>query len=200
MNSIDSKTTARDFRFNIFLNNLQNNHFDEIIEEALSKSIQDIEELKSKKVDLDEDFKIIVEQIFLEQKVKALSEMKIVYAYKIFENSIKHLLENMLPEFISTQGYRWEYLTNFLKKHNVFISQISSYTEMNQLRIVNNVIKHSEISNTADVPEFIGQKNISYLHILNFHKRVEDLKIDFFTDLRNKILLSLQDYESERIY
>ena len=200
MNTADNKTRVRDFRFNIFLNSLQNSHFDEIIEEALSKSIKDVEVLNSTKVDLNEDFNIIVEQVLLEQKVKALSEMKIVYAYKIFENSFKHLLENILPEFNKREGYRWKYLTTFLNNHNVEISQISSYTEINQLREANNAIKHSEITNTLDIPEFMGQDNINYLQILNFYKRVEEAKIDFFTDLRNKILLSLQDGQSERIY
>lgn len=200
MSNIDNQTNARNFRFSIFLNNLQNSHFDEIIEEALSKNTNEIDKLKSKKIDLDVDFNIIVEQVLLEQKVKVLSEMKIVYAYKIFENSFKYLLENMFSDFNEREGYNWTYLTRFLKSKDIVISEIFLYPEVNQLRLVNNKIKHSELNNMPGIPEFNGQENIEYIHILDFYKRVEKSHIEFFTDLRNRILLSLQDTRIDRIY
>lgn len=61
--NLNNIISANDYRFNIFLNSLQNNQIDEIIEEVLSKNSKDIDESKSKMIDFDFDFKIIVEEV-----------------------------------------------------------------------------------------------------------------------------------------
>lgn len=167
----------------------ERNDFDQIIQKTLNTNIAKANKLKDKKIKL--ETKVIIEQVLLNEKIKALSEMKIVYAFKNFEISLKHFLQEVYPDFSPQNAFREKYIVAFLKTKNINFKEIVNYKELKDLREINNSIKHSSIEYTKNIEniiEFKGKTIIEYEDILNYYERIKNINIDFFKDLRLKIL------------
>ena len=191
----------QDLRFRVFLTSLQNNDFDKIIEETISLSQNKIQILSEKIIDVNKDFSIMIDSLMIEMQLQALAEMKIVYAYKCFENSLNHLLESMVHDF--KKFHRWENLKKFLTKKNIEIAEIDSFKNVDQLRCVNNAIKHSNILKLPDIidyPEFRDTDLVNYLQTLAFYERVKDSPFEFLRSLRKLVLENVADDEFKRLY
>lgn len=200
-NNIERK--AQDIRFNSFIYLLRDNDFDKIVQQTIEKNIQEMLKLKSKKINLANDFEIIIEEVLLAERLKALVEMKIVYVYKNFEIALKYFLINIYPDFKVNSAYKINYLISFLKDQKIDFCKILFYEEIDQLRRVNNSIKHSSIEqaeNLDNIQEFKGKELIDYNDLLQFYKRMENVNIHFFKDLRIKILSNLKIKTSKLLY
>lgn len=200
-NNIERK--AQDTRFSFFIYSLKNNSFDDIIQETIEINTNEIIKLKNLKINLTHDFNKIVEEIILLEKMKVLAEMKIVFAYKNFEINLKYFLINIFSDFNSELCYKKEYLKSFLKEKKIDYCKLSSYKEIDQLRRVNNAIKHAKIEQTKNInsiPELKNKNQIDYSDILTFYERVKKSQISFIIDLRGKILSNSNIKTSKILY
>ena len=128
--------------------------------------------------------------------------MIIVNDYKEFELIIKRLLKASL-EFDEKDFRSFENLKPLLKSKGISISEIKNYNDINDLRKLNNYIKHSKISNIPDdlkqILEFKDTKYLTYIELMRFHKRIKDLRYNFIFDLKNRIYSYLYDFDEIRI-
>ena len=126
--------------------------------------------------------------------------MKIIYAYKHFEISLKFMTKASYKNFEDNQMFKWENLINFLKNKNIDIKQIEKYKDINELREANNAIKHSSIvKSRIPINEFKNIEIITYKEILLFYKRIENSTFDFFISLNDLIWKDLYEFDEERL-
>jgi hypothetical protein len=106
--------------------------------------------LKQTWKDEDERLQLQLQQIHFETEIMynnehiyALLEMKIIYAFKDVEINTKFLLNAAYSKNTSHEFYKWERLLDFLKEKSIEAGQLKGYQPVNELRLVNNCIKHS---------------------------------------------------------
>ena len=128
--------------------------------------------------------------------------MKIIYAYKHLEIHLKFILKASYENSNENDFYRWESIVAFLKTKNIKLSEVSDYTEINELRNINNSIKHSRSiinEKTKNILEFKNKKQIQYSDLLSFYKRIENSTVNFISSLSNFIQKDLCEFDDERI-
>ncbi len=190
---------AEDIRFSSFLLNYENNSFDNISNEAIDNHIKKIDDLNSSNKQND-GLENIINLMFLEQELKALAEMKLVYAYKSFEFHLKFLLKNYYPELKKSELYKWDTVLDFLKSKNIDPKKINCFKEIDELRNINNAIKHSSIINSRILPiEFKDESHITYKNILAFYDRIENCGIEFFKSLYEFIKVDIYYFDEDKI-
>ena len=90
-----------------------------------------------------------------------------------------------------------------LKSKGISFSEVKNYNDINDLRKVNNYIKHSKIKEIPDdlkqIKEFKSIKDLSYVELMQFHQRVKDLRYNFIFDLKGKIYSYLYEFDDNRI-
>ncbi|CAN0374927.1 unnamed protein product, partial [Ectocarpus sp. 4 AP-2014] len=90
-----------------------------------------------------------------------------------------------------------------LKSKGIVVSEIKNYNEVNELRKVNNYIKHSTESKIPNelkqIIEFRGIEEVTFHNLKEFHNRIKKLRHEFILDLKNKIYSHLYEYNEERI-
>ena len=129
--------------------------------------------------------------------------MKIVYGYKNFEIALKHFLSVIYSKFDKKKASNKKYLRKFFKEENIELDDIRYVLEIDQLRRVNNAIKHSSILEAEEIhniPEFHSKEILEYTDILNFYNRVAVIIPGFFIDLRCKILAKINTKTSNLKY
>jgi len=125
----------------------------------------------------------------VEAEVFALYELKIMYAYKYFEIRLKELSKHVFNDLPDKDLYLND-LEKFYKNKNLGFSKIDYYYNVNELRRVNNSLKHSG--------HFIGQKirnipeftDLTYLQIgplKKFYERVQNAPKEFVSALASAI-------------
>jgi len=147
-------------------------------------------------------FEYIQTARYLEDELIALYEMKIIYAFKHLEINLKNLISAAYNDKSVSKSYKWWNLNQYLKNKNIDLKKISSYTEINQLRILNNSIKHSNNSNNEDlksIPEFKSNSRNNFETLGKFYDRVKTCNFDFIQSLSSKILKELYEYDLEKI-
>lgn len=137
------------------------------------------------------------ERNILEEQLLALATMKIVYLYKEFEILIKELINNVLPEVEKKSLHKWDNIKKELKKIGILCGHISDFESVNNLRLVNNSIKHAlkismEVKNNY-IPEFRDKIDFDFDSIVKFHSRVKDKPKIFLFDLVKKLYEYLED-------
>jgi len=185
---------------------VQNNFYDRISDDAIEAFEKKIEEAKNREIKSESEeyynYSKTMEIYFLEQELRAITEMKIIYAYKNFEIKLKFLLGATYGINVS-KIFKWETIVEFLKEKNISVSDISKYSEISELRNVNNVLKHTDNlqddSRTNNIKEFKNLKIITYKNLLAFYKRVEETPIKFISSLSHSIYNDLYVFSEERI-
>lgn len=187
--------------FNVFMLHVQNNHFDKISDDAIGKHENEITRLsKLDEKKTIEDSEHLWDIIFLEEELKALAEMKIIYAYKHFEISLKFMIKASYKNVAENQMFKWEEVVNFMKTKNIDIKSVDKYKEISELREANNAIKHSSISKSKiSIVEFKNKDLITYKDILEFYKRIENSTFDFLISLNTLIWKDLYEFDEERL-
>ena len=131
----------------------------------------------------------------------ALAEMKIVYLSKSLEIKIKSLIQIAYPEMIKKNFYQWDSMKSFFESIDVDLSILIGNKETNELRQVNNCIKHSNnlCVNLKEINEFANQTELNAYNLDLFHQRIKK-KIDgFFRDLSDAVINNLYTYDDQRI-
>ncbi|WP_417857770.1 hypothetical protein [Xanthomarina gelatinilytica] len=149
------------------------------------------------------DVPYIVDEIFsIQERLLSVYEMIIVNDYKEFELIIKRLLKASL-DFDEKDFRSFENLKPLLKSKGISLAKVDNYNDINDLRKVNNYIKHSKIREIPDdlkqIKEFRSTKNLNYLELMLFHQRVKDLRYNFIFDLKGKIYSYLYEFDDNRI-
>lgn len=124
MNNIERQRETAKLGLQTFFLNVENNFHDRISDEAIRIYEDKIKTAQNK--DRKDEYEVgdysgpTMEVYFLEQELKAISEMKIIYAYKHFENKLKFLLSAAYG-ISKSKMFKWEYITEFLKEKNIDI-------------------------------------------------------------------------------
>jgi hypothetical protein len=133
----------------------------------------------------------------------SIEEMKIVCLYKEFEILLKEMLKISLENIDTNQIYKWEHIKSILNNIGINIGDIDRHNQINELRIVNNSIKHSNIINEkvhkSMVAEFDGKEEFDSQSLSDFYLRIRDEPVSFIKSLANKIIEYLFVFDDERI-
>ncbi|CAI2768190.1 hypothetical protein [Flavobacterium collinsii] len=206
INNIETQRETAKLGLQTFFMNVENNFHDRISDEGIHIFEEKIIDAKTKKRSHEferEDYPdSIMEIYFIEQELKAISEMKVLYAYKHFENKLKFLLSAAYGASKSKM-FKWEFVIEFLKEKNIDIKNINCYAEINELRNLNNCIKHSDDirndSRVMPIKEFKNKRFILYRDILAFYKRIENAPSAFLSSLSDYIYKDLYVFDEKRI-
>lgn len=139
---------------------------------------------------------------FLEEELTTLYEMKIIYAFKHLEIELKNLLSWAFDDKSITKSFNWINLITYLKSNNIDLYAIKQYPEVNQLRIVNNSLKHSNEkldTNLKGIKEFKEAEIIHYKILEKFYSRVKDYPSAFLTFLSFTIFKELYEFDEEKL-
>lgn len=140
---------------------------------------------------------------FLLQQKLSIEEMKIVCLYKEFEILIKEIIAISLPCSDVEQLYKWENIKSLFKSYGILIGDIEHQNFINELRVVNNNIKHSsfiddKVSN-ANINEFELMEEFDCESLANFYLRIRGVPVKFLKSLVEKIVEYLFIFDEERI-
>jgi hypothetical protein len=187
-----------------FFINLQNNNYDTTTDNLIAQLKAQLSDLNQKKPNLrnQELSDCAMDIYFLERELLAISEMKIIYAFKNFETHLVWLLKASYNSELQKRIFKWETIKDFLLSKKIRLSAINGYEEINQLRLLNNSIKHSLKAKPSDlkcIKEFQGKENIHFQDFLNFYKRIEGQIIIFISSLSDKIETDLYQFDEDRL-
>ena len=187
-----------------FFLNVENNHYDFVANKLIN-------ELEKKLIELRHEIKSDIkgpgymkymDVYFLEKRLFAISEMKILYAYKHFEIHLKFLIKASYQEVKESGLYKWQMVEDFLKSKKINPKKLANYVEMRDLRNLNNNIKHARNildNKTKNILEFQNKKELKYTDLLNFYRRVENSGFKFLKSLSNEIDKDLYEFNDDRL-
>ena len=139
---------------------------------------------------------------YLEDELATLYEMKIIYAFKHLEIEIKNLISAAYNDKSISKSSKWDNLISYLKSKNIDINDIKQYREVNQLRTVNNSLKHSneQLDKSLNgIEEFKEAEFINYEILEQFYLRVEDSSGTFLSFLSFAIYDNLYVFNEEKL-
>ncbi|RKS55873.1 hypothetical protein BC962_0846 [Gillisia mitskevichiae] len=187
-----------------FPENITNNHFDISSDKLIEELELKISELKSQieSYNATPGYIKSLEIYFIEKELLAFSEMKIIYAHKHFETHLKFLLSSSYEEVEEKRLYKWAEVENLLKSKDINLKNISNYSEISELRNLNNAIKHSRNMidvKTKHILELRNKKEPYYKDLLEFYNRIEGCSLIFLTSLSKEIEKNLFEFENEQL-
>lgn len=138
---------------------------------------------------------------WLYENLTAISEMRIINLFKSLEIDIKHKIEQAYEGVNTKQFYRWDVLIAFLKTKNISPDSITGYQETNQLRKVNNQIKHGgELNNEVkNIPEFVSDNQFHFDSLQKFLARVYEPVNQFYSEVTHNIYSDLYEFDNKRL-
>lgn len=189
---------------NTFFMNIENNHYDIVANKLIKDLEKQITELKAQiESDIKEPGYMKYMQIyFLDKELFAISEMKILYAYKHFETHLKFLIKASYQEIKESEFYKWEIVEDFLKSKRIDPKEISDYAEMRDLRNLSNAIKHSRNildNKTKNIIEFQNKTEIKYTDLILFYHRITNSSFNFLKALSDKIDKDIYEFDDDRL-
>jgi len=188
-----------------FFLNLQNNNYDSITDTLIVQLKGKLYDLNKEKPNLRnrELSNCAMDIYFLERELLAISEMKIIYAFKNFETHLVWLLKASYKSELQKGFYKWETIKYFLVSKKIQLSSIDGYEEINELRCLNNSIKHSIKAKPSDlksIKEFQNRENVNYEDFFDFYKRIESSIMTFISSLSDKIECDLYKFDENRLH
>jgi len=92
-------------------------------------------------------------------------------------------------------------MVNHLKSNGVKLDKLDGYEAVNQLRIVNNNIKHSSNINaeTQKIPYWKHETSFTYKNIDKFYNNINNLIIQFMKDLGETIITAVYEVTDEKL-
>lgn len=134
------------------------------------------------------------------EHIFAFNEMRIIYLFKHLEIGIKSLIQFAYPNTNTKDFYRWDNILVFFKGKGINLPGVGGYLETDQLRKLNNQLKHSgELTDELKkLPEFSGHFYGSG-NLEMFYFRVKPKIIDFQKALCNAIVKELFEFDEKRL-
>lgn len=145
----------------------------------------------------------IQDAIYLEDELFALFEMKIIYAFKHLEINIKQLLFAAYQDNYINKQFKWDSIIQFLNSKNIVAKELNEYESINQLRIVNNSLKHSNKvidQSLKNITEFKNKEALSYIELELFYNRIKKSPNIFLTSLASNVFKDVYSFTQERIF
>ncbi|MNT10127.1 hypothetical protein D3C72_1449420 [compost metagenome] len=138
---------------------------------------------------------------YLEDELFAMYEMKIIYAFKHLEINMKKLISSAYKDASVNKQFKWENLKQYMNQKNIDVNTIKGYVEVNQLREVNNSLKHSNDHNVFLKKYFKeGQESVVTYDVLElFYNKVKNHPNIFLKDLAYKISKDLYEFDEDKI-
>jgi hypothetical protein len=140
----------------------------------------------------------------LEEQKLSIETMRLVYLYKSFEILLKDIVAEAFPRVNKRDLFQWENIKSFLNNNGIIFGEIKEYQHVNEIRIVNNNIKHSniidELTKKQNIPEFDRKDSFDYTSIASFYSRIKDKPNIFLNDLAEKLIGYLFEFDDERIH
>jgi hypothetical protein len=138
----------------------------------------------------------LIDMMYRDEEMVAFAEMKIIFAFKHLEINIKRLIASAYFGTPTRDYFNWENLKTFFKSKSIIINTLECYKEVEQLRVVNNFLKHSinidELS-SKEIPEFKDQALISYPELNSFYNRIKKFPNKFLESL--SLAIYNEEYE-----
>lgn len=122
----------------------------------------------------------------VEDEVFALYELKIMYAYKYFEIQLGLIARNAFDHRTAEAFYNWDKIKDFYSGKSIKFSELKYFKEIDQLRRLNNSLKHSGRfvdQKIKNIPEFKDLKYLQIGSLKKFYERVQDAPRDFISAL-----------------
>lgn len=145
----------------------------------------------------------IQDVIYLEDELFSFFEMKIIYAFKHLEINIKQLLFAAYQDNYINRQFKWDSIVQFLNEKNIIAKELNDYDNINQLRNVNNSLKHSDKvidQSIKNIPEFKDKDALSYNDLELFYNRVKKSPKEFLTSLVSLVFKDIYTFTHERIF
>lgn len=144
----------------------------------------------------------LMNNMYRDEEIVAFMEMKIIYAFRHLEINIKRLIASAYYGTPTKQFDRWENLETFFSSKSISFKTIEGYLEIDQLRIVNNYIKHSididKLTNT-NIPEFSKQAFANFTQLDLFYERIKKFPQQFLDALSSAIYHEQYEFNSQKI-
>ena len=144
----------------------------------------------------------LIDIMYRDEELMAFTEMKIIYTFKHLEINIKRMIASTYFGTPTRDFFNWENLKTFFKSKSIIISALEGYKEVEQLRVVNNFLKHSinidELS-SKEIPEFKDQAYISYPELNRFYDRVKKFPNKFLESLCIAIYNEEYEFNEQKI-
>jgi len=190
----------------LFVYNIKENSFSSAVFEETGKLQQElnkqVKEFISQQAENQYDEFYYLDTEFLEDKLTALSEMNIVYAYKDFEINVKKLLESTYKIGVK-EFYKWESILSFLKSKGIKPSTLKGFEEIDQLRQLNNHIKHCTSQSITpkinNIQEFKDLRYLRHYELTEFFNRINNYPYIFLENLSAEIYKNLYEFDTIRI-
>lgn len=167
------------YLINSMHSNYPKNHFDSIISKMTEQiKIEIIDLGRRRNEDVRKQFLTEMKIYILQKELFSLYQMRIVYLYMQFEIHLKKMISLAYGE--SKNGlYKWNDLIKFFKTRNIDLIKLNFFSDINNIRVLNNSIKHSEEllnDKTRNIPEFKGRNSINSATINIFYDRIMDVQ------------------------
>jgi hypothetical protein len=134
------------------------------------------------------------------EHIFAVNEMSIIYLFKHLEIGIKKLIEFVHPNANTKELFRWDIMQSFFKGKGIIFSELKGYSNVNQLRKLNNAFKHGDLSSVfGAIPEFPDYFYGGNEAIEKFYNRVRP-EVDLFQQSLSEAVKKEQfDFSEERL-
>lgn len=176
------------------------NETDRLIDSITSFTITEEQKLEKKYKELQksavlsDDYKLHIEENIIDEanglnEVEELAyELAIIALYKKIEITTKKILKITYPEIDRKKLYKFQELKKTLKDKEIDIENLNYYLAMDELRCLNNSIKHSgEVSN--ELAKYAGwNENERIDNLQEAYKRLAPKCNDYINELLNQFI------------
>lgn len=131
----------------------------------------------------------------------SLEEMRVIFIYKTLEKAVREMIGVAFPRVNKKDLFRWETVKSTLSFYDINITHIDGYQEVNQLRVVNNNIKHTIELNeeTKKIPYWKDELEFSPENLSMFYEVVKDQVAVFAESLGQAIISSVYEPDAAKV-
>jgi hypothetical protein len=152
-------------------------------------------------IDLSDDLGgIIWEQQWYDEQLYALNEMRAIYMFKGIEIGMKSLIKMAYPKTNVKGFYHWDNMLTFFLEKGIKLSDLPGYSEIIQLKKLNNNLKHSDVleGDTKKIPEFVNESILPDDFDV-FFKRVEPMTKQFQESVTGEVVKELYEFDDKKL-
>lgn len=146
-------------------------------------------------------FDIVDTRQNISNQLNIAAELKIIYAYKSLEINIFKVIKIAYPEFELKESFKWENTKAFFKSYKIDLTKLEGYIEVDDLRKVNNNIKHSDkvSSNCQHILEFKEKVDFEEVSLNSFLTRIHTKVKSFNNKLIEEVILERYTFSDEKL-
>lgn len=136
-----------------------------------------------------------------ESQLYSIYEMKIIYLFKSLEINLKKLL-SITYAIDTSKRYDWKMLMEILTSKGIDFSKIKCHQQIENIRKVNNFLKHSTQAISSEVEkikEFKDLTSIQYEDLEKFYNNMKKFPQKWIQDLGDKIYSELYTFDNNRL-